>query len=83
MTTEAPTVWLERLGPTCTRAELAAFCGLSVATVSIWVSKGILPKPLPGTRRWSTQAVIERLGTREREEKGRLSPYEQWARGRG
>jgi len=83
MTKEAPAAWLERLGPTCTRADIAAFCGLSVATVSIWVAKGILPKPLPGTRRWSTQAVIDALGQRRAAEESHLSPYEQWARRRG
>jgi predicted DNA-binding transcriptional regulator AlpA len=83
MTKEAPAVWLERLGPTCTRAEIAAFCGLSAATVSIWVAKGILPRPLPGTRRWSTQAVIEAVAQRRAAQQPGLSPYEEWARGRG
>jgi hypothetical protein len=82
MTREAPGVWLERLGPTCTRADIAAFCGLSVATVSIWVAKGILPKPLPGTRRWSTQAIVDALGQRGAPQESRLSPYERWARDR-
>jgi hypothetical protein len=80
---EAADRWLERLGPTCTRAELAAFCRVTATTVSLWVKKGILPHPLPGTRRWSTLAVLDYLHRGGHvKSSAALSPFEAWAKSR-
>lgn len=42
---------------TMTKAELAAYVGVGMATVDQWRAKGILPGPLPGTNRWLKRAV--------------------------
>jgi predicted DNA-binding transcriptional regulator AlpA len=38
-------------------ADAAAYCGITPATFSKWVSDGTIPKPLPGTRRWDRKAI--------------------------
>ena len=53
------------------RREAAAICGISVQTFDTYVRKGILPGPLPGTRRWSRAARSFTYGTKPwREDKG-------------
>ena len=37
--------------------EMASYCQLTTNGVRSWVSRGILPPPLPGTRRWDRKAV--------------------------
>ncbi len=44
---------------TLTRDEAAELCGLSPAGFDVWVRKGIVPRPVKGTRRWS-RAALER-----------------------
>ena len=44
---------------TLTRPEAAALCGLTPAGFDMWVRKGVVPPPLPGTRRYS-RVQIER-----------------------
>jgi hypothetical protein len=39
------------------RAEAAAYCGVSPATFSRWIASGIMPGALPGTRVWDRIAV--------------------------
>lgn len=43
------------------RQEASAYCGVSVATFSGWVSAGHMPKPLFGSRRWDRKAIDARL----------------------
>ncbi|TFV69425.1 hypothetical protein E4K64_33375 [Bradyrhizobium frederickii] len=38
-------------------SEAAAYCGVTVATWAKWVAAGIVPPPLPGTRRWDRKAI--------------------------
>jgi hypothetical protein len=40
-----------------TRKDAAAYLGCSTATFSIWVSKGIMPGPIPGTHIWDRKAI--------------------------
>jgi len=40
-----------------TGPEAAAHLGISPATFSKWVAKGIAPKPIPNTRRWDRKAI--------------------------
>ncbi len=40
-----------------TRAEAAAYCGLSPQGFSAWVRIGRLPASLPGTSRWDLKAI--------------------------
>jgi hypothetical protein len=42
-----------------TRADAAAYCGVSPATFSRWIASGIMPSAIPGTRIWD-RAAIER-----------------------
>ena len=65
-----------------TRHEAARMCSISVQTFDCWVRKGILPGPIPGTRRWS-RCAIERLlagGVAETSSTDQISPFEQWKR---
>jgi len=39
------------------RAEAAAYCGCTVVGFSDWVRRGIVPGPIPGTRKWDRKAV--------------------------
>lgn len=39
------------------RSAAAEYCGLSVAGFSLWVAKGFVPGPLPGTRKWDRLAL--------------------------
>jgi hypothetical protein len=40
-----------------TKSQAAAYCGLSKAGFSSWVSSGKLPGPIPGTARWDIRAI--------------------------
>ncbi|KAA2237725.1 helix-turn-helix transcriptional regulator [Salinarimonas soli] len=40
-----------------TREQAAAYCNLSPSGFDLWVSKGRLPKPIAGTRRWDRAAL--------------------------
>jgi len=66
------------------RAQAADFCGLRKPTFDSWVRKGILPKAIVGTRRWSRLA-IERAAVAEPSthpvEHGQ-SPFEEWRQSR-
>jgi hypothetical protein len=42
-------------------ADAAAYCGVTPATWSKWVAGGIVPPPLPGTRRWDRKAIDSAL----------------------
>ena len=61
---------------TLTRPEAAALVGLTPSGFDSWVRQGILPKPLPGTHRWS-RAAIERALSGE-PEKAEEDPYLKW-----
>lgn len=40
-----------------TRGVAAAYCGLSPDGFDAWVSRGLLPGPIPGTLRWDRKAI--------------------------
>ncbi len=40
-----------------TRAEAAAYCGISISTFADWQRRGIIPKALPATHRWDRRAL--------------------------
>jgi predicted DNA-binding transcriptional regulator AlpA len=69
--------------PVLRRSEAAKMCSISVQTFDAWVRKGILPPPMPGTRRWSRAAIERHLAG----DGGALSPseapspFEQWKQG--
>ena len=39
------------------RKDAAAYCGVSVATFSAWVTAGFMPKPLFASKRWDKKAI--------------------------
>ena len=63
-----------------TRPEAAEMCRISPQTFDSWVRKGILPGPIPGTRRWSRVAIERGLAGRvvAPVANDQLSPFEQW-----
>jgi hypothetical protein len=75
--------------PRClTRAEAAAYCGLSPAGFSAWVGSGRMPAPILGTRRWDRAAIdasLDRISglTMATASKPALSPLEKWKASRG
>ncbi|MCP1852102.1 MULTISPECIES: helix-turn-helix transcriptional regulator [unclassified Bradyrhizobium] len=40
-----------------TGAQAAAYLGITTVTLAKWVAAGIVPPPLPGTRRWDRKAI--------------------------
>lgn len=43
------------------RSEAAAYCGITPSAFADWQRRGIMPGPLPGTRRWDRAAVDRAL----------------------
>jgi predicted DNA-binding transcriptional regulator AlpA len=62
------------------RKQAAVRCGISIPTFDAWVKKGILPRPIPGTRRWSRVAVERALGIDANAITSLDSPFEEWKR---
>ena len=51
-------VLLVALPPRClSRETAAAYCGVDAATFDRWRADGIVPGPMPGTRRWDRKAI--------------------------
>jgi hypothetical protein len=44
-----------------TRCEAASMCKISLSTFDNWVRRGVLPRPLPGTHRWSRFMIEQKL----------------------
>jgi excisionase family DNA binding protein len=68
-----------------TRAEAAAYYGISASTFSGWVAAGRLPGPLPGTRRWDRKAIeawLDQLSGIVAASTPVESPLAQWKRQR-
>jgi predicted DNA-binding transcriptional regulator AlpA len=65
---------------TLTRYEAAMLCGISVHTFDEWVSKGILPRSIRGTRRWSRAAIEQALVGGFPRTENRRSAFEEWKR---
>jgi hypothetical protein len=63
-----------------TRFEAAEMCRISVDTFDDWVRKGILPRSISGTRRWSRIAIEHALSgeVSETPVNALPSPFEEW-----
>lgn len=62
-----------------TRQQAAGRCGLTESGFSTWVVRRLVPRPLPGTRRWDAKALdqaLDRLSGLDPERE--LTPYEKW-----
>jgi predicted DNA-binding transcriptional regulator AlpA len=67
--------------PVLTRREAAKMCRISVPTFDAWVRKAILPKPIPGTRRWSCVAIARAIGGSDQSPADiEQSAFAQWRR---
>lgn len=42
-------------------ADAAAYCSVTPPTFSRWVAIGVMPRPIPGTRRWDRRAIDQML----------------------
>lgn len=60
------------------RTQAANFCGLSKPTFDSWVRKGILPRSVAGTRRWSRLAIERAAGGATTQIATEHSPFEEW-----
>ena len=58
-----------------TRYQAAERCCLTESGFSSWVARGLVPGPLPGTRRWDAKALDKLSGLGPERE---LTPYERW-----
>lgn len=44
--------------PRCfTREEAATYCRLEPTSFDGWIERGLIPGPIPGTRRWDRKAI--------------------------
>ncbi len=78
------------LPPTLTREQVAQLWGVSRNTVSSYVKRGAIPKPIPGSRKWSKAEVIRARDNPTRGEPAtteaqadNITPFEKWRRARG
>jgi hypothetical protein len=44
-----------------TRKQAAAYCGITYSGFGTWIQNGIIPRALPGTRRWDRRAIDQAL----------------------
>ena len=67
------------------RAEAAAYCGISPTCFSMWVASHKMPPSIPGTRKWDKRAIDAKLdeisGLGSNEAKGETD-LQKWRRER-
>ena len=63
-----------------TREEAAEELGLKLSTFDVWVRKGILPAPIPKTKRWDMKAIHAKLDKVSGLAQDTASPYQRWQR---
>lgn len=68
------------------KADAAAYCGLSPAGYDAWQKAGKVPGPLPGTHRYDRKAIDDALdrqsGLATLKQDTPFSAYDEWKRGR-
>jgi len=72
---------MERRG--LTKDSAAAYLELEPSGFDKWVRDGLLPGPIPGTRRWDKKAIdaaLDKLSSLS--PTMTADPYEEWKRGR-
>lgn len=67
---------------TLTRAEAAELCSLTPSGFDSWVRRGIIPGPVPGTRRWSRAALEHALGGAATNDDDPEDAYRRWKESR-
>ena len=62
--------------------EAATYAGCkTLSAFNDWVRRGIMPGPIPGTRRWDRKAIdvaLDRLSGLEGRIEPQQSPYDEW-----
>lgn len=64
------------------RAEVAAYCGITPSAFADWQRRGIMPGPVPGTKRWDRAAVDRALDKASGLQSATAAetPYQRWKR---
>lgn len=64
------------------REQAAAYAGCeSLSAFNNWVRRGIMPKPIPGTRKWDRKAIdaaLDRMSGLDSKMQLQRSPYDEW-----
>ena len=64
------------------KEQAAAYAGCeSLSAFNDWVRRGILPRPIPGTRKWDRKAIdaaLDRMSGLDSKIRPQLSPYDEW-----
>jgi hypothetical protein len=64
------------------KEQAAAYAGCeSLSAFNDWVRRGIMPRPIPGTRKWdrkSIDAALDRMSGLDSKIRPQLSPYDEW-----
>ncbi len=64
------------------KEQAAAYAGCeSLSAFNEWVRRGIMPRPIPGTRKWDRKAIdaaLDRLSGLQPKIEAQLSPYDRW-----
>lgn len=63
--------------PVLTRPQAAAMCNLTPSGFDSWVRRGIVPTALPGTRRWSRDAILKAVSG-DMSIGVEIDPYDKW-----
>ncbi len=61
-----------------TREQAADELGMKLGMFDDWVRKGILPAPIPGTKRWDRDAIKAKLDKASDLEQSNVSEYDKW-----
>jgi hypothetical protein len=64
------------------REQAAAYAGCeTLSAFNGWVRRGIMPGPIPGTRKWDRKAIdvaLDRMSSLDSTIRRQRSPYDEW-----
>jgi hypothetical protein len=64
------------------KEQAAAYAGCeTLSAFNDWIRRGILPGPIPGTRKWDKKAIdaaLDRLSGLQSTIEPQLTPYDRW-----
>lgn len=62
-----------------TKAQVAEVCSVAPASIPALMKKGVIPRPIPGTRRWSRDHLQEHLLQRSKGGQDARSEDHDWS----
>lgn len=67
-----------------TRGQVAAYLSLSPTSIDVWMRKGIIPGPIPGTSRWDRLAIDDAIdqASGRTQAPAAETAFDKWRRGR-